>query len=36
MCVDELSKTFIDNLLSQNLTIQAGKWIKKEGATFVD
>lgn len=34
--IDELSKTFIDNVLSQNLMIQDSKWIKKEGATFVD
>ena len=34
--IDELSKTFIDNVLNQNLTLQDGKWIKKEGAMFVD
>ena len=34
--IDELSKTFIDNVLNQNLTLQDGKWIKKEGAIFVD
>lgn len=34
--IDELSKTFIDNVLSHNLIIKDGKWIKKEGATFVD
>ena len=31
-----LLKTFIDNVLNQNLTLQDGKWIKKEGAIFVD
>ena len=29
--IDELSKTFIDNLLSQNLEIKENKWIMKEG-----
>lgn len=36
MEIDELSKTFIDNVINQNLTVKDGKWIMKEGATFVD
>lgn len=32
--IDELSKTFIDNVLSQNLEIEDGKWKKKVGADF--
>lgn len=34
--IDELSKTFIDDLLSHNLMIQDGKWIKKEGSALAD
>lgn len=32
--IDELSKTFIDNLLNQSLEIINGEWKKKEGVEF--
>lgn len=35
-CIDELSKTFIDNVLGKNLENEDGKWKKKEGADFAD
>jgi hypothetical protein len=34
--MDELSKTYIDNLLSQNLEKVEKYWILKEGASFAD
>lgn len=36
MDIDELSKTFIDNMLNRNLVMQNGKWQKKEGVDFAD
>lgn len=32
--IDELSKTYIDNLLNHNLELQDNKWVMKEGAAF--
>ena len=32
--IDELSKTFIDNMLTQNLEMKDNKWIMKEGVNF--
>ena len=32
--IDELSKTYIDNLLSHNLEMKDNKWVMKEGADF--
>jgi len=34
--IEELSKTYIDNLLSQNLEIRESRWVMKKGASFVD
>lgn len=34
--IDELSKTYIDNLLNQNLEMVENRWVMKEGATFAD
>lgn len=34
--IEELSKTFIDNVLNQNLELQNGRWRKKEEADFAD
>ncbi len=34
--IDELSKTYIDNLLNQNLEIVNNQWVMKEGACFAD
>lgn len=34
--IEELSKTFIDDMLGHNLEIKDGKWKKKEGANFAD
>lgn len=34
--IDELSKTYIDNLLNQNLEMRESRWVMKEGRCFVD
>lgn len=34
--IEELSRTFIDDMLSQSLEMKDGKWKKKEGVNFVD
>ena len=34
--IEELSKTFIDDLLGKNLELRDGKWSRKEGAVFAD
>lgn len=34
--IDELSKTYIDKLLSKNLELIGNRWIMKEGANFVN
>ncbi len=34
--LDELSKTYIDDLLNQNLEMKEGRWVMKEGTSFAD
>ena len=34
--IEELSKSYIDNLLNQNLIMVDGRWFVKEGVSFVN